>query len=230
MVRTRYNLIPENYDYIRSAMLVSNPDLPSALDDMSDRALCSEYPDRALPLSRYDTSFTRQAWETFGAPSNRPDVVIGTAYSGIPPLDAVRGFYEEIGVEQPIFLPLRVNQRLALEYCLSNASGIMARLKTQYWANGLRPLLSGAKVVIIEEYVSTGACMELSGQITKEADASSILGLRGRWYSDAHRTDVDIRRLTSRHAPFMRHVGHMAARSEGLQSLPAITASSFFMH
>ena len=206
------DLRPENYGTIRHAMLEIAPDLPSALDDMSTRQLClPHYPDRVLPLDRYDTSFSRQIWDAFKAPEHYPDVVIGTVNSGIPPIDAVDSFCKERGIKSPVFLPLRINQWFAFQYYSNDIFSVGAQLKAHRLAHQLKATLSGAKVVVIEEWVRSGNCIEICGEIAKKAGAISVMGMRGRWYDNAYRKDINLRDMTSIHAPFMREIGQVAA-------------------
>jgi len=208
------DLLPANYEKIRGAMVdLDQNGLPSALDDMTSRKLClPHYQGREVPLSRYDTSFTRQMWDVYNNPDRRPDVVIGTVWSGIPPLDAVRGFYEELGVKSPIFLPLHVGQLLGHAYQWDNSLGKVAGLQARKLANDLEKALSGTKVLIVEEYVRSGKAIELCGKIARQAGAATVMGMRGDWYDNARHQDVDLENLTSTHAAFMRSIGHEAAQ------------------
>ena len=192
-------------------MLITETDLPSAFDDMTGRAPAGERLNSVLPLDRYDTSFTRQAWDMVGSPEKCPDVIIGTVFSGIPPIDALRGFYDGLGKEYPVFLPLHVNQRFAKDYYATTQTGRLARTRGRYWTNRLKPMLGGAKVTVVEEYVSTGACLEVCHELIKNAGAASVTAVRGKWYSDVFRGDINIRRMTSTHDVFMRGIGRKAA-------------------
>lgn len=207
----QYDLRPENYSAIENAMLIPDPALPSALDDMTKRLLClPHYHNRILPLYRYDTSFTRQMQDAYNTPEYRPDVVIGTAYSGIPPLDAVRGYYEEIGEDTPLFASLRVGQWFSAQYHSKTPLMFWAEVKAIAMAAQLRPIVAGAKVTIIEEYVRSGSSIEICGRIAREAGAAAVVGIRGSWYDNVQGR-IDTFNMTSRHATFMRGIGRRAA-------------------
>lgn len=207
-----FDLLPRNYDDIRARMTATKPGLPSALDNMTGRELClPHYHDHELPLHKYDTSFTRQINEVYSQESPEPDVVFGTVKSGIPPLDAVRGFLDARNMPHPLFLPMHVNQWFSFQYYSPDIFNVAAHYRGSVWAGKLKPVLAGANVLVIEEFVRTGHTLEVCGRIAQMAGAASVIGLRGRWYDNAYRQHIDMKSLSSKHVSFMRRIGQQAA-------------------
>ncbi|MCL2451479.1 hypothetical protein FWD20_01165 [Candidatus Saccharibacteria bacterium] len=81
-------------------------------------------------------------------------------------------------------------------------------------ARCLSPMISGAKVVVVDEYYNTGRSVAAARYIANAAGAQCIASTNKHthWYHQAEAAKVDVGKMTSPHAPFMREVGRSVAR------------------
>lgn len=205
------NLEKRHYNGIASRMLDINPAVSSALRDMTGQKLAlPKYESHSDPTSRLDFSFTTQIGELLLG-DKPPRLIFFTVKSAVPVADAVKGFCETADIRTPRLLPINVNRRLWYEYNRpASLASVIANYKIDKAVDFLRPLVDNQKVAIVEEAVATGQCLELAGLITQRAGASSIMGVRGFWYDNAHQ--IDLSNMTSPHADFMYQVGSKAAK------------------
>lgn len=159
------------------------------------------YPEvRDLMLSGDRYSFSTQIRNTFA--EHAPEAYLVTAYSAIPVADSIRGFYQELGVDQPL-----------VDYVLAQKG--LRRFATSRAENlRLKNLLSdiGGKVCIVDEYTVTGATVDRSRKALVRAgvNETDIVSIKGKWYHNARRGDLQVDQATSVHRDFMNSIGRDA--------------------
>lgn len=135
----------------------------------------------------------------------KPELVALTANSAVPVADAVRGWYEEVGEEQPELTYVRANRDLTKkDLSLEEQHTIeqdVERLEREY---------AGAHAVIIDQFVETGKTLTLATRMLGRAGLMIVGSTpEAKWYNHAF-GKIDLSRVTSEHASFMRRIGQEA--------------------
>lgn len=170
------------------------PDTPPFLEEQYYQEV------RDLMLSDSHYSFSAQIQDTYS--KYEPEAYLVTAYSAIPVADAIRGFYRELGVDQPLIDYVRPPKGLG-HFIVAKTENL--RLKS------LLIDITG-KICVVDEYVNTGRALAQSRAtiagtgIPKE----DIVSIKGRWYHNARRRDLQVDQTTSSHRNFMSRVGRDA--------------------
>jgi hypothetical protein len=159
------------------------------------------YPEvRDLMLSGDRYSFSTQIRNTFA--EHAPEAYLVTAYSAIPVADAIRGFYQELGVDQPLVDYVRPPKGLG-RFIVAKAENLR-----------LRSLLAGitGKICVVDEYINTGRAVERSKEVLVKTGVpeTDIVSIKGKWYHNARRGDLQVDQTTSAHQDFMNSIGRDA--------------------
>ena len=134
------------------------------------------------------------------------DIVLATANSAIPVLDAVRGSAAALGIQHPPLGYIRADFDTSREYFLEDNDRTL-----EEEALRLKPIVAGAQsVAVIEEFTAEGKTLKFAEAILKHCNVQTFVPIAGRWYLQAYKEDVDLPGLTSVHAPKMREIGQKA--------------------
>jgi hypothetical protein len=193
------SLRPSNMDRVASLMLGVGSYTRTAVLSLptTDRGYISP------ELPGLDTSFAAQMDEvmTHGA----PDAFFLTSRSAIPVADAIRGFYEARGLEEPLIAP--VNSNKTMDYYHMRTG--MKHPKIQREVQRLSDLMPSRveTATVVDQYVNRGNTIRLAGKMLQAAGIEIITGIQGRWYEDATSRNVNMTRLSSRYAHQMHEIG-----------------------
>lgn len=132
----------------------------------------------------------------------RPTAFLLTANSAVPVADSIRGYYDELGIDRPVIDYIRVPGKGWLSGLLQTH---IEEKRLQYCLNE-----AGAQVCVVDEYVFSGGTLERARNLLKNIGVTDVTEIRGRWYSQAKRAEIDLDRVTSVHAPKMREIGQKA--------------------
>lgn len=168
-----------------------------------------------------DNSFAQQmhlanAW--------KPDVVVTTYRSAMPVLNALRGYYDALGVSAPLLEHVDVSRR----HRRSNFDYDMLFVTE---SNRLRKTVEGARTLVIDQYFNSGRSLYEAGRICAAAGSTAITGMAGYWYGDVydqpvdHSTYPDAATVSMLHAEFMYQIGIQAAEIPQ-QSKPNVSNSA----
>lgn len=223
MNRNSY-LCPETYPGIHSNMVAIEP----SIDTRAKLVEVDETPQFTL-TGEYDGSLSRQLGGLHFAPqsvhpslASPPEVILMTAFSAIPVADAIRGFYEELDAITPLLGHIQASSATAHAYYSTHGDPNYVA----YTLNGnhqhesfaaevkrLKPLVEGSShVTIVDQFVGSGKTITYGAQLLLNAGAKKVSAIRGDWYVQAGRSDIDMSSISSRHAPFMASIGRKAAQ------------------
>lgn len=172
-----------------------------------------------------DASFAAQINHIYHCPSEvvpdvtkPPEVYLVTARSAIPTADAIRGFYQEMGLKCPPVGYITADRDLAFKYIKQPSDQSKANLDKE--AARLSSTLKDAHhVCVIDQYVQSGRTLQYAGYILDYAEVQHTSAIRGRWYHQAFESDrLDPNLVTSRHASLMLNIGHKACRQLAVSS------------
>jgi len=143
----------------------------------------------------------------------KPEVFALTANSAVPVADAIRGWYDEIGEEQPELTYVRANRDLTQENLSLEEQNVVEqdikRLEREY---------ADARAVIIDQFVCSAKTLNLATCMLGRAGLMVMDGTHeARWYNHAF-GDIDLTNMTSEHAPFMRWIGREAVHYSSNES------------
>lgn len=199
----------ENYSEIQAAMAHHDRQHGAlAATPIDDEHIKDGFP-WLIGESSFDRTLTSQLRHLL-AQDNRPDLYLFTAKSAIPVADTFRGIF---GDDNPPSLGyIKASSKSAFPYIDQfmkppNHTSIAAH---QAEVERLRKLTQTAPhVCVVEQYSDTGKTLRYAGLLLKEAGVQTVSGIRGQWYHEARKEDVDKHGLTSTHAQFMHGVGEL---------------------
>jgi hypothetical protein len=170
------------------------PDTPPRLDEQHYKEV------QHLMLSDDHYSFATQIKDTFT--KHGPEAYLVTAYSAIPIADSIRGFYEELGIDQPL-----------VDYVLAPkglSRFVIARAERLRLKNLLKEITG--KVCVVDEYTVTGQTVARSRKSLIGAGISEtdVVSIKGKWYHSALRHDLQVDQVTSVHRDYMNSIGRDA--------------------
>lgn len=181
------------------------PEIPSSLRE-SHYADIARRMSWSSPFYETDTSF---AGELVRLKNRGIEGFLFTAYSAIPLADAVRAFYEKLGMPIPW-----------LGYINASHIGRKGVEEKEYLkheeARRLRPLLTDlGSVCIVEQLVNTHNTLLFAHSCVRDATDGAIsqTDIRGKYYHGAQHADIDLESLSSTHWEFMREIGEEAAQA-----------------
>lgn len=167
----------------------------------------AEHPSGDMSLSRQ----LKSALDCEKTPT-QPEAYLFTTHSAIPVADAFRGNFAERGQTLPQLGYIAANRYMARyshgmdNLSLSATSALKQEKETEI--ERLQLLYQGLKhVCVVEQYVNTGSTLMYALHLLEQAGIDHVSAIRGRWYLDAEKDDVDVSRLTSAHANFMHKAG-----------------------
>lgn len=207
-----HTLEPSSYRDIEAAMLTQHADLPPA-------ACLSNRLDRPPFPGEYDFSFSRQMHAVCDLDdpqlasqfATSPDLFLVTAASAVPVADAIRGFYEATGASHPVIDYIAANQEMAAAFREGYIRFNPWQKAFQTEVTRLIPRVESSQhVCVVDEFVAEGTTVQYAHQILKTAGIEVASTIRGKWYGQANRSEIDLERLTSIHAPYMRKIGLQA--------------------
>ena len=171
-----------------------------------------------------DTSFARQMHLLV---KDKPDAFIAIHRSGVPILDAVKSFYETLGLGVPVLDTVDPGGR----WC---TYGVRER-QTLHNSETVRlgNIIAGANVAIVDDFFEHGSTLRISSNIIRNAGAQSIKALCGRWYRKIDQTNDRKANTTSdilrgRWSALMRNIGIASAAvdpSSNARSLQEVLAN-----
>jgi adenine/guanine phosphoribosyltransferase-like PRPP-binding protein len=135
------------------------------------------------------------------------DLIVATANSAVPVADAVRGWHEATGSQPPEMTYVRANRELSGGTSVpgSDHHQIIDDEYTRFRDN-----YGGRRALIIDQFVFTGNTLNLAANILRSAGVEVVGTSQGaQWYNHAY-GHLDLERMTSEHAKFMRNVGREA--------------------
>ena len=195
-------------------MATPAPDRPSGLVTFEGLARSLDY----LP-AEYDSSLTTQL-NALVATAEIPDVFVLTAISAVPVADAIRGYFEANGTDVPVITHVQANQANAHDYhrlnwCESKNQKRVIKRFVNAEVKRLKPVVDGANVCTIDQFVSTQNTIKYAAELLKQAGVKQGTAIRGKWYDQADRAEVDLDTMTSVHHLFMHKLGrHIAAEAK----------------
>lgn len=191
--KDRGYLVAANYDEIEANMLYGGMTLAGLYGSIRN----------PLPFTTYMSEFEQR----------NPDAIVFTMYSAIPVADSVRGYYEEKGLQLPVLARVRANTALSSPKT-TEMNGGYVQTTIDFETRRLASELSGARVCVFDQFVSSGGTLHLAKHILQLAGAT-VLGStdEAQWYEHTYRQDIKRKDITSIHAGFMRSVGRRAAQS-----------------
>ncbi len=136
-----------------------------------------------------------------------PDIYVLTAYSAIPLADALRGYYEELGLDTPYITYIN-----AFSHRNSNRLKLSAMMrKTE--VERLEVVLSESSApCVVDEYKNSGNTVYFAREmISDSGEFETIHTIEGQWYHGAYKDDINLQEMTSSHAAFMYETGRKAA-------------------
>lgn len=141
-----------------------------------------------------------------------PTAILVTDKSAVPLADTLRGVYDELGLEHPVISYVRIPK--------PDWRGRPPRWLTAESAR-LAGVLDGAaeRVYIADQVVGTGTTLERASELVTNIGGTTAGYLKGDWYHNANRSDLDYAGVTSVHAEFMYSLGQKAAQAYNAQQL-----------
>lgn len=127
-----------------------------------------------------------------------------TANSAVPLADSIRGFYSELDAELPVINYIDPRKTY-------KSIGQLHRYIEKLRLESLLPDPSET-IYVVDEYVLTGATINRARALLAEIGYQDVDSVKGRWYHSARRSDLDLDRVTSVHAPAMHAIGAKACR------------------
>lgn len=207
-------LKPSNYDAISRQMLTTRPHLPPAI-------IVVEQDSESLPLdpNGQDSSFTSQMIQLSISPDeikrqlSPPEAIVFTSLSAIPIADAVRGYYDGLGLSRPLLSHITANRALAKRFASIRRLHTFQTPAEKAEISRLGSLFAGLQhVSVVEQYVDSGKTSLYAGRLLLAAGVEQVSVVRGNWFNDARQLELDMPSLTSSHAGFMRSIGLQAAK------------------
>jgi hypothetical protein len=136
------------------------------------------------------------------AAKTQPSAFLLTANSAIPVADSIRGFYDELGIEAPLIDYIYAPRK-------SGSLGLRRHIEKLRLSRRLQDV--SENVYVVDELVMTGATLDRARKLLlDDVGVLQVSYIQGRWYNDAKRSEIDLDRATSVHAPKMYGIGQKA--------------------
>lgn len=204
-------LTVSEYGAVARNMLVRKPELPSAAIAVG----MGDEPSELRPQT-YDTSFERQMDDlhTVGfVVQSLPKMYAVTRNSAVPVADAIRGYYEQLQQDCPPIIGIDANSIDGFRFFHGEKQRHLTAKQREHIAQLALNGTANAHVCIVDQFVASGRTIAVGAEMLYSSGAGQVSAIRGKWYTEALKPPnrADRFTLTSKHAPFMRDIGKLAA-------------------